>query len=228
MKTAVVLYTGGKDSVYALHIARRNGFDVCALISIIPHYEHSMLYHKPPYYGIVAQAHSMNIRLESIGLYEPDREVDALRALISRVVRKYGVKILVTGAVKSKYQYRVFENIAREAGLTLYAPSWGVDEESYMRDILRSGIEFILISITSMGIPMDLLGKTLTINDLERLVKNSRRYGFNLSFEGGEAETFVVNAPFFKYRVHLEGEIEVVSEFEGYFRIHRVSLLKKQ
>lgn len=228
MKPTAVLYTGGKDSVFALHIARENGLDVKVLASIIPHYQYSMLYHQPPYHGILAQAQSMNIPLETIGLDDPNREIDALRLLVSRIAKRYGVRVLVTGAVKSRYQYRAFESIAREIGLELYAPNWGIDDESYMRSLINSGIEFIIISITSMGIPIDLLGRVIQGSDLERLERLSRKYGFNLSFEGGEAETFVVNAPFFKYKIDVKGSIEVLSEFEGYYRISRVCLVKKQ
>jgi Predicted ATPases of PP-loop superfamily len=96
-----------------------------------------------------------------------------------------------------------------------------------MVNVLRENIEFMLTSITSMGIPFELLGRIFTWRDLDKLIKLSKKYGFNLSFEGGEAETFVTNAPLFKYKLILTGRTIIVSDYEGYYEISRVKLVKK-
>jgi ABC transporter with metal-binding/Fe-S-binding domain ATP-binding protein len=227
LDAAAVLFTGGKDSVYALHKAIENGVEVKVLVSIIPLYKYSLLYHQPIFRGLVAQAQSLSIPLESMGLLDPSREREALTTLLQRAKSKYGVNMVVTGAVKSVFQYKAFREISRGVGLELYAPNWGVNEEEYMESILRGNIEFSLISITSMGIPHELLGKVFTWRDLDKLVKLSKKYGFNLSFEGGEAETFVTNAPLFKYKLILTGRTIIVSDYEGYYEISRVKLAKK-
>ena len=41
------------------------------------------------------------------------------------------------------------------------------------------------------------LVKKLHKNDVNVLYNLSQKFGFNLNFEGGEAETFVVNCPLF-------------------------------
>lgn len=227
MADATVLFTGGKDSVFALHEAVERGIQVRALASVIPLYRYSMLFHQPYLSGLIAQSQSLSIPLETIGSIDPNKEAEALHILLSRVKRKYGVKVLITGAVKSVFQYKLFNRISEEIGLELYAPNWGANEEEYMAKILRKNIEFILVSVTSMGIPHDLLGRVFTWKDLEHLSKLSRKYGFNLSFEGGEAETFVINAPLFKYQLMVSGRKIIVSEYEGYFEPERISLFKK-
>lgn len=227
MSSTAVLFTGGKDSVYALHRAVKEGLEVKVLVTVIPHYRYSMLYHQPIYPSLLAQAQALSIPLETTGLYNSDYEVEALKRLLSRVKRKYGVSTVVTGSVKSRFQLRVFREVTDELGLKIYAPCWGISEEEYMKELLSNGIEFIIISITSMGIPHYLLGKVFDINDLERLIKLAERYGFNISFEGGEAETLAVNAPLFKYRLVVYGKGIVVSQFEGYFRVEKVVLAKK-
>lgn len=228
MKTAAVLFTGGKDSVHALHIAHRDGFDIRVLVSVIPHYKYSMIYHQPYFNGLVSQAQSLQIPLETIGVYNQEEELDALRSILRRVRDRYNVNALVTGAVKSQFQYKLFSKISGDLGLVHVAPNWGLEEVSYMLNVLSTGIEFIIISITSMGIPHALLGKVIDMKDLEKLIPLSKKYGFNLSFEGGEAETFVVNAPLFKYRLIAHGRVEILSEYEGYFHIDKLHLLKKQ
>mgnify|MGYP001772742750 CR=1 FL=1 len=227
MPTAAVLFTGGKDSVYALHKAIGEGLEVKVLVSAIPHYNYSLLYHRPSYTGLLAQAQSLSMPLETIGLYDPRREIEALYHLLRRVREKYGVEVAVTGGIKSRFQLKAFSEAASRVGLRVYAPCWGFRELDYMAELLRSGIKFIVVSITSMGIPHSLLGKVFTENDLDTLSRLSARYGFNISFEGGEAETFVVDAPLFKYRLLVHGETKIVSEFEGYYEIRKISLVKK-
>jgi ABC transporter with metal-binding/Fe-S-binding domain ATP-binding protein len=224
---AGVLFTGGKDSVYALHKALSEGYEVKVLLTVIPHYEHSMLYHKPPYQVLLAQAKSLGIPLESVGLSSQEGELSALEHLLKRARDKYGVELVVTGALKSNFQRRKFAEAASKLGMELYSPHWGLSDEEYMESLLRHGIKFIIVSITSMGIPLGLLGKALAPEDLEVLKKLSKKYGFNLSFEGGEAETLVVDAPLFKYRLEVEGRPVVVSEYEGYFVVSKCKLVKK-
>lgn len=227
VKTAI-LFTGGKDSTFALHRAIEVGLDVCVLVSIIPHYNYSLLYHKPLFEAIKCQAHALGLPLETIGVYSESAEKEALLSVLKRVKEKYNVKVLVTGAVKSRYQERVFKEIADVAGLELYNPLWGVSEEDYLEKLIKYGLEFMLISVTSMGIPLSLLGKILDYSDVMKLKSLALKYGFNLSFEGGDAETFVVNAPLFKYRVVVKGRSVVVSEYEGYYVISKCSLVGKE
>jgi ABC transporter with metal-binding/Fe-S-binding domain ATP-binding protein len=224
---AAVLFTGGKDSTLALHKAVEEGLDVSVLVSIIPHYDYSPLYHRPFFEVLKCQAQALELPLESVGVCSESAERSALRWVLERVRDKYGVRVLVVGAIKSGYQLKAFGEVARSAGLSVYAPLWGVPEESYLDALIDQGLSFMLISVTSMGIPLDLLGRVVTREDVARLKKLAAKYGFNLSFEGGEAETLVVDAPLFKYAVSVKGYRVVLSEFEGRYVISKCSLVKK-
>ncbi|MEM4717854.1 MAG: ATP-binding protein, partial [Desulfurococcaceae archaeon] len=147
MSTAAVLFTGGKDSIYALHVAHKDGFDIRVLVSVIPLYRYSMIYHQPFFHGLVSQAQSLQIPLETIGVYNQDEEVSALRFILKKARDKYHVRTIISGAVKSLFQYKLFNKISDELGLVHLAPNWGLDEKSYMLNILNNGVEFIIISI---------------------------------------------------------------------------------
>jgi predicted ATP pyrophosphatase (TIGR00289 family) len=225
---AGVLFTGGKDSVMALHKAVKSGLKPVVLLTAIPLYKYSMLYHQPIFTCLQLQAKALELPLETIGVYDPQRELTSLKFLMHRAKVRYRVEAIVTGSIKSKYQFRVFNDVALEEGLEIYAPLWMVDEENYLRELIKAGIKFMLISITSMGIPLSLLGKVVEEGDVERLITLSRKYGFNPSFEGGDAETLVVDAPLFKYILVPSGRVEVVSEFEGYYVVEKAKLLRKR
>ena len=67
----------------------------------------------------------------------------------------------------------------------------------------------------------------LNQSNLKDLFRLSQKYGFNLSFEGGEAETIVLDCPIFKKRleiltskIHWDGQ-------RGIVEISDMSLLDK-
>ena len=226
MNTAV-LFTGGKDSVFAVHKLRDEGFNVKVLISIIPSYEYSMLYHKPYPQVLMLQAYSMGIPLETAMVVDPGREEAVLDEILARCVKRYRVSALASGAVLSRFQRERFEKIALKHGLETIHPNWGIDQKTYLRTLTNYGIRFIIQSITTMGLPHSILGKVLSVEDVERILVLSEKYGFNPSFEGGEAETIVVDAPLFKHRLQCEGGIEERSIYEAFFNIKKCWLIPK-
>lgn len=216
---ATILFTGGKDSTYALHLAYLQGFDIVVLSTIYPLYEYSMLYHKPIFDLLRLQAKSLGLPLESIAVYSPEHELSALYKLLKRVKENYGVEVVVSGAVLSDYQRMRYSMICDELGLKTYTPLWRIDQSKYMFELVEHGIEFILISINTYGLPMKLLGKIITEKDVYEIINRSRKYGFNPAFEGGEAETLVVNSPLFRKKIRVAGRKIIKSPYEGFFII---------
>src|SRR4030067_3451465 len=74
------LYSGGKDSTYALHVSEQRGWEVSHLVSILPADPGSMLYHVPNLHVVPLLAEAMGIPLvqERAGEGE-DAELGALR-----------------------------------------------------------------------------------------------------------------------------------------------------
>ncbi|ADI32397.1 diphthine--ammonia ligase [Staphylothermus hellenicus] len=216
---ATILFTGGKDSTYALHLAYLQGFDIVVLSTIYPLYEYSMLYHKPIFDLLRLQAKSLGLPLESMAVYSPKQELSTLYKLLKRVKENYGVEAVVSGAVLSDYQRMRYSMICDELGLEPYTPLWRIDQSKYMFELVEHGIEFILISINTYGLPMKLLGKIITDKDVYEIINRSRKYGFNPAFEGGEAETLVVNSPLFRRRIRVIGRRMIKSPYEGVFII---------
>jgi uncharacterized protein (TIGR00290 family) len=89
------------------------------------------------------------------------------------------------------------------------------------------GFEFILTACMAMGLGSDWLGRTIDGKAIDELKGISRRYGISLVFEGGEAETYVLNAPIFRKRIRIVESHPVWKGDSGYLNIARASLSDK-
>ena len=54
------------------------------------------------------------------------------------------------------------------------------------------------------GLSKEWLGKVITEKDIDKLVELNKKNGMNIAGEGGETESLVLNAPFFKKRIVIE------------------------
>ena len=66
---------------------------------------------------------------------------------------------------------------------------------------------------------------TISVSDnLEKLENLSKKYQFNLNFEGGEAETFVINCPLFKNKIKIIDSKKIWDGIRGRFEIVEAEL----
>lgn len=204
MKVAV-LFSGGKDSTFALWCAQLQGWDVKALVTVFPQSEESWMFHYPGLRWTALQAEAAGIPQVSIqtkGVKE--EELRDLAKGLGRISKENGIEGLVSGAVASEYQRTRLDNVCEELGIRSFAPLWHKNEEQLIREQVTSGFEFILTACNALGLDQRWLGRKVGAKDVDELVKLKRRYGLSVAFEGGEAETFVTKAPV------LKGQLSIV------------------
>ena len=93
-----------------------------------------------------------------------------------------------------------------------------------MKELLDSGFEFIITSVSSGGLDQSWLGKKIGCTELYELENLSKKFQFNLNFEGGEAETFVTNCPLFKNKIKIIDSNETWDGVRGTFEIVEAKL----
>ena len=91
-----------------------------------------------------------------------------------------------------------------------------------MNELINSGFKFILTSVSSDGLDEAWLGKIITASDLSKLGELSEKYGFNLNFEGGEAETFVVDCPLYSYPIQITKSKKIWDGYRGTLEINDI------
>jgi len=220
MKVAA-LYSGGKDSTYALHWGYFQGLDIECLISVYPR-EYSMLFHYPGIEATVYQAKAMNIDI----LYTNavNNEEYTLYSLLKEAKEKYNVKGVIAGTLLSDYQRMRLAFITEKLGLSLYTPLWRIDQRSYMKEIVKNGIKFIITSVSSYGLSHKYIGRIVTLELLNEILVIASKYGLNPAFEGGEAETLVIDAPLFKQKLMIKGRIIKKGPYEARLIIDEIDL----
>ncbi len=222
------LLSGGKDSNYALYRTLKEGLEPSCILVVSPSRADSWMFHTP--YTDLAALQVKSMGLEDFLVRESvsgvkEREVDELEHIIAREWERRGFDTLVVGALASRYQYERVKRIADRLGLEIFAPGWGVNPEEYLLNIIEEGIKFIIIKISVMGLPYELLGKPITIDEAKHIITLSRRYGFHPAFEGGEAETLVYDAPHYREKICLQAR-RTVEEPYVYSLIIEKALLK--
>ncbi len=209
------LFSGGKDSTYAIHLAKKQGHDVVCLLSVFPKSEESHLLHHPNLKWSKLQSESMNVPQLIIhsDTDETSDELIAIEKLLQNAKDQFQIDGLVHGGIKSNFQKEKFESLCLKLNLVCIAPLWEMDPKKYMNELIDSNFDFMMITVSSDGLDDRWLGKLISKSDITILNNLSDKFGFNLNFEGGEAETFVVNCPLFSNPIKVN---EFTKNWDGY------------
>jgi diphthine-ammonia ligase len=227
MKIAV-LFSGGKDSTFALWCAQMQGWDVNTLVTVFPKSEDSWMFHYPAVKWTRLQAETMGIPQATITTQgEKEKELGDLSAGLSSIASSLGIEAIVSGAVASEYQRTRLDNICEELGLRSFAPLWHKNQEQLVREQIESGFDFIITACNAMGLDDKWLGRKIGTPDLAELVKLNKQYGISVAFEGGEAETFVIGAPVFKSNLSVVRSKHYWRGESGYLELEEVRLHAK-
>jgi len=224
MKIAA-LFSGGKDSAYALYLLQQQGWEIVSLLTVVPKASDSFMFHYPNVRWTRLQAESMGIPIkyrESEGLKE--KELADVEALMSAEK----VDGYVCGAIASDYQWSRFNEICQKLGRPLFAPLWRKDQVALLEDMVHAGFKFMIAGVYAQGFDEGWLGKVITQQSIRELEKLRDKHRISPSGEGGEIETFVLDAPNFSKRIQIE-EAEVRWEkYSGNYVIKQASLEDKE
>ena len=225
MKLAA-LFSGGKDSTYAIFLAKKLSHSVDVLLTLYPHSSESHLLHYPNIKFTSLQAESMKIPqiIEEIASTDPNDEFKKLEKLIILAKEKHSIEGIVHGGILSKYQKDNFSLICKKNNLEVLSPLWDTKPESYMDELVKENFQYIISSVSSDGLNDSWLGQIIDKNGLENLKKLQKQFRFNLNFEGGEAETFVVNCPLFEKSLFIQDSSTEWDGYRGRFEILEAKL----
>ena len=220
------LFSGGKDSTYSIYKAKQMGHDIKCLITVFPKSDNSHLLHFPNIELTKLQSETLKIPQITSTSNSDDLsdEMSVLEALIEKARVDFQIDGLVHGGISSEFQKKKFEKICKEDNLNIITPLWKTNPKEYMINLLNSNFKFILTSVSSDGLDETWLGKIISIDDVSLLSNLSIKHGFNLNFEGGEAETFVTDCPIYSHPIKINKSQTIWDGYRGRFEIEDASL----
>ncbi len=218
------LFSGGKDSTYAAYLATQRGWEVSSLLTIRPADPESMMFHVPNLSVTALQAEALALPLlEEAAKPGEEGELDALR----RIFERAHADGIVVGAIASDYQHSRVNRVAAETGLRVFAPLWRQEPERLVHDYLAAGLRIVFSSVSADGFDATWLGRPWDEATVRDLLDLHRTRGVHPCGEGGEFETLVLDAPFFKKSIEVLEAAPVWKGSAGVWRVERAQLVDK-
>lgn len=196
-----ILFSGGKDSSYVCWKAMQTEEVVC-LITIRSHNEESYMFHTPNIHLTALQAEAAGIPLiEVITEGIEENELKDLTRALKEAQQRFGIEGVVTGAILSVYQATRIQKICHYLDIWCFNPLWHCDQRKYMNELVLADFRVIIAGVFSEPFDDSWLGREIDNRMITELDAIAGRYGITLTGEGGELETFVTDAPFFRQRI---------------------------
>ena len=201
-----VLFSGGKDSTFAVYLAKKNGYEISCLISIVSENKESYMFHTPSISKTKMQAKAMKIPIiiqKTKG--EKEIELKDLENAIRKAKEKYKIEGIVTGAVESVYQSSRIQKICDKLNLECFNPLWQKNQFELLEYLIKNKFEIIITGVFAYPLDEKWLGRKIDKNFIIEMKKLCERYKINPAGEGGEYESFVLYIPkLFKKRLKIK------------------------
>lgn len=197
---AAVLWTGGKDSVLALHEVRRAGCQVRCLLTFAPP-EPDFLAHPVAFMKLQAEALALPHYLWPVN----DPFVESYEAGLRWLKAAMQIDTVVTGDIAEvDGSPNWIRERSRPVGMKVLTPLWGRDRLALLQQLLAGGFKTIFSCVKTRWLNANWVGRELDFQAIADLGELRERNGLDLCGEQGEYHTLVTDAPDFKHRLQLE------------------------
>jgi len=218
------LVSGGKDSALALHRALKQAYKVKYLVTMIPQRPDSWMFHYPNIHLADLFAQAVGIPLvkgETSGVKETELED------LKRLLANLQVDGVVTGAIMSQYQKKRIDRICQELNLKSITPLWHENPQKLLAEMVDLNFEVFIVGVYAYGFDITWLGRKINQKTVSDFIKLSKKYQISVVGEGGEYETLVLDAPFFKKRIQLVQTEKIWENHSGYLLVKKAKLVEK-
>lgn len=203
-----VASSGGKDSIFALYQARKQGFTVTHIFHIYNPDSSRVRFHGYKPEIIKRQARAMGLKRIIIPTRSQEFDRDFKKAL--KKVKQKGLKGIIFGNLFLEDIREFYESRVKAAGLEYYDILWGFPEKLLLENFIKKGFKAIITSVWLKKLDRRYLGRKI---DEEFLKEIEKEKDISICGEKGEYHTLVYDGPCFKkpllykiYGVHEEKE----------------------
>ena len=215
MKIAVS-WSGGKDSAFALYLAKQQGHEVVNLLTMMVSAEKSV-FHLIRSAILDAQADAMGIHMIKKEVSNETYE-DAFKKVLAEL-NAQGVEGLVTGDIceVAGHEDGWLKRVCCEMGLKPIRPLWLGDTKQIFLDYINAGFKATVVRTNLNKLGVEWLGRVLDRSFYDEILKLDN---VDPCGERGEYHTIVTDGPCFKKKIEIiEAQKHKLDNNFGYLEI---------
>jgi len=198
----VASYSGGKDSILAIHRAIKLGMKPVSLIITYNMDMERSWFHGIPEDLLSEVAASLDIPIKLIKTSGKDYAANFEREL--RAQKEKGAEVCVFGDIDIEEHLQWCTARCDAAGIEAFFPLWKEERKSLVDEFIEEGFTANIIVVDTNRLSEKYLGMTLSHETVSSMVSE----GADACGENGEYHTFVSNGPLFRTPVSFcYGEI---------------------
>ena len=184
---AAALFSGGKDSMYALYLVEKQGYKVDHLICLLPN-----LPWPSPH---AANAHCLAILADSMKKHFVTYDYRQSEEGLVQELKRLEVDALIAGDIDAEQHVTYLKKICGSAGVSLMEPLLGMNTHALLHEILSQGFKAMIVGVNVQFLDEKWLGYILSAETADFfLCQNSK---IDPLGEYGEYHTIVTECPLY-------------------------------
>ncbi len=200
---AAGLFSGGKDSLYAIYLTERRGVDVEYLIHLIPSFK-------------FPSPHSENIDAVKILSESANKKfivVDMKKGVeyFENTLMRLKINYLIAGDVLIEDHVKWLDEICRDINIKLLEPLYKMDTKQLLYNILKSRFKPVIIGVDTKHMSSKWLGYKLTIDNVDYFLSENKN--IDPVGEYGEYHTLVIESPLYNKKFSIK-KLENIERME--------------
>lgn len=201
VKKALLFWSSGKDSAYALHLLRRRGgVEVVGLITTVNRSVRRISVHAVREKLLAAQARACGLPVRRLPLPDPcsNAHYEAVVGNALAEARRRGIAAVIFGDLHLQDIRAYREQLLAGTGIEPLFPLWGRDTAALADEMVNAGLRARVSCVDLNVLPASFAGRDYDQQFLADLPPAVDHCG-----ENGEFHTFVYDGPMFRHPVAL-------------------------
>ena len=212
-KKFVISFSGGKDSMLALHRMIKRGYTPVALLTTVKKNEGESWTHGINLDFLNRVSKSLGIDLITVECEVSEYESEFERKLLE--AKEKGATICVYGDIDIEHHRQWGVDRCNSVNMNAEFPLWQENREDLVYEFIDNGYKAIIKTINLNNLGEEFLGEILT----KDLIQKIKETGSDACGENGEYHTFVSDGPLFKIPINFEIESKILDENYGRLNI---------
>lgn len=197
---AASLFSGGKDSIYAMYLAEKQGIKVEHLVCLIPSFP-SPSPHAENIAALKILAEAMKKNLTIVDFHKGKEE-------LVKMLKNLNVDTLVAGDIFLEEHVSWLEKTCGRAGVDLLEPIFGRKTSDLFHEIFNSGFKALIIGVDVRYLGEKWLGFTLSTETANTFLVETE--DVDPLGENGEYHTLVIECPLYPTSFKIKSSKKII------------------